>query len=342
MKKKQAIIALVALALALLGAATGMAFRWWRWAGQPAAASAGAAKKIVRIKVAQGATPDAVGQDLASQGVIRSARAWTLRARRAIPQGAAIKPGVYDVSPSESPARILDRLVRGDVAKNKITFPEGFTLAQIARRLSERAGVNEAKFLEIAMQRGNTLGASFRPPAKLEGYLFPDTYTFPADADEKAIAQQMLGNFDKLVARGKAAEINKKKLSLHQIVTLASLIEREAQVPQDRARIAGVIYNRLQRGMRLQIDATVQYARGQHKNRLLFADLKVESPYNTYKNAGLPPGPICSPGMASLEAALAPEKHPYLYYVARADGSHLFGRTMAEHQKNIAAARRKG
>jgi UPF0755 protein len=151
----------------------------------------------------------------------------------------------------------------------------------------------------------------------------------------------MLSLFDRLVARGKASEIKRSKRSLAQIVTVASLIEREAETDEDRPRIAGVIYNRLARNQRLEIDATVQYARKQHKSRLLFRDLDVDSPYNTYRHSGLPPGAIACPGLPSIEAALAPEKSTYLYYVAGPDGkSHLFARTFAEHTANIARVRR--
>ena len=325
--------------LVLAGAAGAGLFAWWRWAGRPAGSPN---SPSVRITVPQGATASAVGEELARRGVIRSARAWNIRADRA---NATVQPGVYDVSPGESPVRLLRRLREGDIARLKVTFPEGYTLAKIADRLEDRGAADETRFLQLVTQDGDALRASFRPPAKLEGYLFPDTYTFPVGAGERDIAQQMLGNFDRLVARGKASEIKRTRRSLHQVVTIASLVEREARVDQDRARIAGVIANRLQRNMPLQIDATVQYARtlnGQgHAARLFYKDLDVESPYNTYKRMGLPPGPICNPGMASIEAALAPERHPYLYYVARADGSHVFGRTLADHQHNIRVVRQQ-
>lgn len=310
---------------------------WWRWTGKPAGRSGA---PPVRVTIPEGATPASVGEMLQAQGIIRSARGLALRARRTLPPGASVQPGVYDVSPGEFPVRILDRLVRGDVATVKITFPEGFTLGQVAKRLARNNLVDETAFLELATRRGSALRASFPPPANLEGYLFPDTYRFPVGESGEQIAQRMVGNFDKLVAR--ATERGRSGRSLRDIVIVASLVEREARVERDRARIAGVITNRLRRGMRLQIDATVQYARGQHKSRLLFRDLKIESPYNTYKIAGLPPGPICNPGLPSLRAALSPETHPFLFYVARSDGSHVFGRTLAEHNHNIALVRRGG
>ena len=290
----------------------------------------------MRITVPKGATPSELARELEAKALIRSARTFAWRAR-----GAVIQPGVYDLSPRESPARILERLVRGDVATVKVTFPEGWTLAQMAERLDERGLVEEDAFLLLVTRQGDTLRASFRVPAHLEGYLFPDTYAFPVGVDARAIAQQMLSNFERRVAQGRADEIKRSGRPLSEIVTIASLIEREAAAAKDRPLIAGVIYNRLERGMPLQIDATVQYARGAHKARLLYRDLLVDSPYNTYKISGLPPGPIASPGMASIEAALAPAESEYLYYVARADGSHVFGRTLAEHNHNIAVVRRR-
>jgi len=331
--------ALLALLLLLAGGAAGVAW-WWRWANAPAA---GSGAPSVRVTVPPGASARVIGEDLERRGVIRSARAWSFRVRRAVKPSKGIQPGVYDVSPSELPARLLRRLVEGDIAKTKVTFPEGFTLQQMARRLQERGVIRDGqRFLELTSRRGNTLRASFRPPPKLEGFLFPDTYTFPVASDEAAVAQQMLGNFDRLVARGKAGAMRSSRYALHDLVTIASLVEREARVPPDRAKIAGVIYNRLDKKMPLQIDATVQYARGQHAARLLFKDLKVDSPYNTYRRRGLPPGPICNPGMESLKAALNPERHEYLYYVAKPDGSHLFARTFAEHQHNIRLVRQQG
>ena len=145
----------------------------------------------------------------------------------------------------------------------------------------------------------------------------------------------MLGNFSTRFFRPYQQEIQSNKKSLHQIVTEASLIEKEARVEADRARIAGVLENRLKRRMLLQVDATVLYALGKHKSRVLYRDLEVKSPYNTYRNRGLPPAPIASPGIPSLEATMRPEQHHYLYYVARPNGEHIFTTTSAEHQRAI-------
>lgn len=332
-KRGGAVVAFLLIVL-VLGAAGGW-YGWQRWA-----AKAVGGKRTLRITVAQGATPAAVGQELEQKGLVRSAFFFGR-----LGKGRTILPGPYDISSDETPLHILRRLHSGDVATLRVTFPEGFTLRQIARRLQKEGAItDENGFLSLVTEHGTTLKATFPPPANLEGYLFPDTYRFPIGATNEQIAQQMLSNFDRLVARGKADELAASGHTLAEVVNVAAMVEREAETEGDRPLIAGVIYNRLQRGMRLEIDATVQYANilagGEHKSRLLYRDLKVDSPYNTYRIAGLPAGPICNPGMPSLEAALRPAHHDFLFYVARPDGSHIFGRTAAEHQQNIATARR--
>lgn len=302
---------------------------YWRWGSE----AIGGASHAKRVTVAPGATLATVGKDLKEHGIIRSPLVFGILGR-----GMKLQPGIYDMSPSEAPRRLLRRFSQGDVAKIKVTFPEGFTVEKIAARLKEHGVIaSEGTFLTLVTQNGNTLKASFPPPANLEGYLFPDTYSFPLGATEKEVAQQMLSLFDRLVAQGKASDLRQSKRSLADIVTVASLIEREAETDADRPKIAGVIYNRLAKNQRLEIDATVQYARKEHKTRLLFRDLTVDSPYNTYRHSGLPPGAIACPGLPSIEAALHPESSPYLYYVAGPDGkSHIFARTFAEHTANIA------
>ena len=320
----------VVFLLAALASLSGILY--WRWGS----GAAGGTARVVRVSVAPGAALAEVGKDLKEHGLIRSPIVFGL-----LGGGMTLQPGVYDLSPTDSPRRLLRHLTDGDVAKVKVTIPEGFTVEKIARRLKDRGVLqDEAAFLTLVTQNGNTLKASFPPPANLEGYLFPDTYSFPVGAKEKDVAQQMLSLFDRLVAKNKAADLMRSKRSLAQIVTVASLIEREAETNEDRPKIAGVIYNRLARNQRLEIDATVQYARKEHKSRLLFRDLDIDSPYNTYRHSGLPPGAIACPGLPSIEAALNPENSPYLYYVAGPDGkSHVFARTFAEHSANIAHVR---
>jgi UPF0755 protein len=171
----------------------------------------------------------------------------------------------------------------------------------------------------------------------MEGYLFPDTYHIGSRTTEEEIIKMMLKRFnDELVKLDYVEKITLPGLSLHNAVTLASLVEREAREDSERPVIAGVIMNRLNRGMKLQIDATVLYALGGHKEKVYYKDLEVDSPYNTYLYYGLPPGPIAFPGEASLKAAIEPAITDYLYYVAKPDGSHAFARTLAEHNNNKA------
>ena len=222
-----------------------------------------------------------------------------------------------------------------------MVIPEGFTVRQIAHRLAKQKLVNESAFLTLAQTQGRTfhVGNWTPPDDNLEGYLVPDTYDVPKGATGRDIVQMMLDNFDKRVLVPDAAQVKQFPGGLPAALTLASLVEREAEVDADRPLIAAVYLNRLRLGMRLQCDATVQYALPEHKTRLLYADLRVDSPYNTYQHKGLPPTPIANPGLPSIDAALHPADVDYLYYVAGPGGRHLFSRTLAGHERNRAQLR---
>jgi UPF0755 protein len=187
------------------------------------------------------------------------------------------------------------------------------------------------------------------PSQSLEGYLFPNTYLIVLDSNPKMIVGQMLQAFKSQVAEPLSSDVvetagndgaQARSRALYQAVVVASMIEREAKVEKDRPLISAVIWNRLRKGMKLEVDATVQYALGEHRGRLFYSDLAVISPYNTYRNPGLPPGPISNPGLASIKAALHPANVDYLYYVARPDGSHVFSHTLEEHNAAKARIRR--
>jgi UPF0755 protein len=273
---------------------------------------------------------------LKGAGLIRSPAAFHLGLYRWGLAG-KLKAGYYRLAPSMSASEIAETIASGKVATEKVTIPEGFTVAQIAERL-EATGLCRAQAFAVVPPEELT-SRELIPTGSLEGYLFPATYVIEYGTDAPGIADQMVDAFEQRITQGMAADLVRSRRPLSQIVTVASLIEREARVAKDRPLIASVIYNRLQKGMRLQIDATVLYALGRHKSRVTLQDLKVDSPFNTYRHAGLPPHPICNPGEASVRAALRPAKTHYLYYVARPDGSHVFTRTYAEHLQAIRALR---
>jgi len=295
------------------------------------------------LRVPHGARPADVGALLQRRGLVRNGLAFALAVRWTAARG-PLRAGTYRLSPDLSPVQLADRLRRGgpDVAVATVTVPEGFTVRQIADELERKGAVSRASaFLRLASEPPEALrrivGLHSGP---LEGYLWPETYFFDPGTSPEAVAERMLAEFARQVIDPLGQGIERSGRSLHEVVTIASLIEREARRPEERSRIAGVIENRLRKRMRLQIDATVLYALGEHKTRVLYRDLQVDSPYNTYRHAGLPPGPIASPGMACILAALRPERHPYLYYVALPDGSHVFSRTESEHRAAVAMARR--
>ncbi len=290
------------------------------------------------VRITPGMSARQVGQKLHRMGLVR--RAWTFEwVVRWRGWGGQLKPGDYELRPSMSPLQIARIIAEGRVATGWVTIPEGYTIRQIAELLHQRGVADRDEFLRLATMQGDTFRASFALPKNLEGYLFPNTYRLPRGTGARPAIQSMVSLLEREVYERLRTEIEQSGFTFHQILTIASMIEREAKVPEDRALISAVIRNRLKRGMRLEIDATVLYALGRHKSRVLYRDLEVDSDYNTYRRSGLPPGPIANPGVACVEAALRPANVDYLYYVARPDGSHIFTRTLQEHHRAVARAR---
>ena len=296
---------------------------------------------MVLVMIPKGKSARQIGEILARKHLIRNPLSFVLASRMDHLSG-EMHAGRYALSPAMPPRQIAALMALGETAQNVVTVPEGFTVRQIARRLAGAGLVDETQFLTLALTQGKSFSVhGWSPPNNnLEGYLFPDTYTIPKGATPREIVQQMLANFDERVVVPDGAAMARAPGGLAGTITLASLVEREAEVDSDRPLVAAVYRNRLKAGMRLQCDATVQYALPVHKTRLFFADLRVESPYNTYLHAGLPPTPIACPGLPSIEAALHPAPVGYLYYVAGPDGRHhIFSMTLSQQDQAIARVR---
>jgi len=231
-----------------------------------------------------------------------------------------IKAGTYKFYPRQSYFSIINQLVKGSDIYERVSIPEGFTAEQIAQRL-KRKKIIDSKEEFVA----------FVEEKDLRGMLFPDTYRFSKGQNVKTVAGIMKRRFDEVFTeefKDRAREIG---FSVREVVTLASLIEREAGVSEEKPIISDVFHRRLERGIFLESCASVIFALGEHRNRLTYQDLRVDSPYNTYRNLGLPPTPICNPGEESLRAALYPAETDYMYFFSRGDGTHVFSRTYEEH-----------
>ena len=287
------------------------------------------------VVIPPGAALREIAALLDDAGLIRSPLAF-VAAARVRGWGARLQSGEYLLSASMPTLEILDKIAQGQVMLHRLTIPEGYTAAQIADALAEAELADRDAFLHLVREEGNAFAFAFLGGRRnLEGYLFPDTYYFPRALPVRQIVQTMLARFDQRVTPQLRQQARAQGVTLHETLTIASMVEREAKLPVERPIIAGVIYNRLRREWRLEIDATVLYALGRRGGSLTAADLLVESPYNTYRQSGLPPGPICNPGLAAIEAAARPAATPYLFYVLRPDGSHAFSTTFDEHQRNI-------
>ena len=284
-----------------------------------------------------------IARRLADEGVVPDTITFRVAARLA---GAdrRLRAGEYRFAGAESPADVVARIARGDVYTHPVTFPEGLTVHEMAG-IFAKSGLGTSQDFETAAQ-DITLVANFDPDAtSLEGFLFPDTYPLSRNGGATEAVAAMVARFDKAFSADLRAEAAAKQMSVREVVTLASIVEKETAQPEERPLVAAVYANRLKIGMALQCDPTVIYAlmlAGRWHGNITKQDLQMDSPYNTYKVAGLPPGPIASPGLASIEAALRPAAVNYLYFVSKNDGTHVFAATLAEHQRNVARYQGRG
>lgn len=303
--------------------------------------------KTVQFNIPPGTATQQIGRNLEATGLIRSADAWDVWARWLKwrdPQG-NFKAGTYELSPNDSLATIATQIWQGRVVERSFTIPEGWSIQQMAEYFEAQGFFPAADFLAAVNQVDRSQYSWLPAVPHLEGFLYPDTYKINNDqVTASAVVAQMLQRFEQVALPLYTQAQSQTTYDLREWVTLASIVEKEAVVADERSRIAGVFAKRLQQGLPLGADPTVEYALGIRQTAdqpLTYAQVKTPSPYNTYINPGLPPTPIASPGLASLKAALAPEDTPYLYFVARYDGTHVFSRTLSEHEAAIAAIRRQ-
>lgn len=299
----------------------------------------------ILISIQEGESAQEMGEKLEDEGIIASGLLFRVLVAL---QGYEDKlvAGDYEFEKGMPTLEVLERIRRGQTAPLVVTIREGLRAEEIAELMEDKTVVPAEDFLE-AIESWYEFSFLYTKPywANLEGYLFPDTYFFSRNMTAEEVVLQILENFDQRLDSELRQQADVAGLSMHTVLTLASIVEREAQVPDERPVIAGVFLKRLRRGMPLEADPTVQYAVGNDpasvarygywKQELTQTDLEVDSPYNTYRNAGLPRGPICNPGLDSIRAVVTPEQTDYLYFVARADGSHVFAETLEEHLRNI-------
>ena len=275
---------------------------------------------VRRVTIPQGSSFAAAADSLESAGVLGSPRLFRIYASLT-GRDRDIKAGTYLLEPGLSWNELIQALSAGRGIEQSITVPEGLPL---------RIGA-PLESLWMAARDSGTRRRLGVPTRDLEGYLFPDTYRFMYGTSAREAVREMVRRFEDVWDPAWNARVAEMGMSRHEVMTLASIVEKEARLAEERPVIAAVYHNRLRQGMPLQADPTIQYAIGEHRNRVLYRDLKIDSPYNTYRNRGLPPGPIASPGRASIEAALFPANVPYRYFVAHPDGHHEFRVTFEEH-----------
>ncbi|WMM23258.1 endolytic transglycosylase MltG [Tissierella sp. MB52-C2] len=249
-----------------------------------------------------------------------------------------LKAGEYNLSTDMDLDTIISKLVKGGKDRNivKFTIPEGYELEQMAEKLAKEGIVNEERFIQLSSDKKNfeeefPFLKELEKGQSLEGFLFPSTYEIFAGAREEDVIEKMLHEFEKVYEKDLASKLKELDISLNEAVTLASIVEREGKVDEERPLMSAVFYNRIKKDMMLQSCATVQYVLGERKEVLTNEDTRIDSPYNTYINQGLPPGPIASPGEASLVAAVNPADVDYLFFVLTGDGTHTFTKTYEEH-----------
>ncbi|MGL4344278.1 MAG: endolytic transglycosylase MltG [Cellulosilyticaceae bacterium] len=297
--------------------------------------------KDITIELGQHATLSEIA-DILHENDFVTHKSWFMIQGKLYDYEEKLRPGTYAISNNMSDLEILDFLTFDDKKSEDLiqfTIPEGYTIIQIATRLEDANIVSKEEFLKAVNEKEYDYPFLQYIPQdtkyRLEGYLFPDTYIIPKQVTAEQIVIKMLNRFQE-VASQYTQYLYDSPYTLHDMLTVASIIEQEAKLEEERPQIAGVIYNRLDSDMKLQMCSTVQYVLEKRKKNLSYEDLKIESPYNTYEYSGLPVGPICAPGQAALQAAFMPESHDYYYFVLKdpTTGEHIFSRSGQEHERN--------
>lgn len=284
------------------------------------------------ILIERGLSFRMIAERLESEGVVRNAESFSFAARL-LGAYTKVKAGEYQFTTNMTPMEVLEYLVKGKVKRYMVTVPEGYSIKEIAVALEEAGLVQRDVFIARALDPSLAKSLGMAGPT-LEGYLFPDTYVFSMGMSADEIIARMAERFRKVFAEFEH-EAEKKGMSVRKVVTLASIIEKETGAPSERDLISAVFHNRLKRGIRLQSDPTVIYGIPAFDGNIKKQHLAMKSPYNTYVNFGLPPGPIANPGKDSLSAALRPARADYLYFVSKNDGTHQFSKSLKEHNRAV-------
>ncbi len=283
-----------------------------------------------------------IAQNLKEKGVIKNRQSFLL-GYNIYYSSKSLKAGEYMLNLPISPKDILRILTEGKVYLHPLTIPEGLTRREIARHLESLHFTDEEEFL-VASSKTEIISSLDKEAANLEGYLFPETYRFPKGISAERIISTLVSQFKAALSEEWLKRASEIKMNPREVIILASLIEKETFLREEKKLVSAVFHNRLRIRMKLDCDPTIIYAlkeEGSFKGRLLKKDLKLESPYNTYRNRGLPPGPICSPGRESIEAALYPAQEKYLYFVSKKDGSHHFSSSFKDHQRAVIKFQKK-
>ncbi len=298
---------------------------------QPLSSDPAALSKIIRVS--QGMTARQIIALLDEEGIIGNPQLFYVLLKI---EGAeqSLQAGSYLLNPQMTPVEVIEHLRYGRVQTITVVIPEGFEIKQIATVLSDKGLADRDRFIELASDArlvfGDTLPIDL-PVDSLEGYMYPDTYYFNEGQTEEDLIGQMVGRYVRVTDEKIVPLLEKSSFSLHEVTTLASIVEREIMVDHERPIVASVYLNRLAIDMPLQADPTVRYVTTEERPQVLYRDLEIDSPYNTYRNRGLPPGPIASPGLASMLAVLNPAETSYFFFVSRRDGTHEFTETYNDH-----------